>query len=192
MAQVRKSFTAMSLKLENLSHTLIALKDFPVESWDPPYCGELPIRIDREGRWYFQDSPIGRERLVQLFSRILKKDGDRHVLVTPAEKVGIVVEDAPFIAVAVETKVGKDGPEFWFSTNVGTQTRLDAEHPLKVIVSESGEPRPYLTVERGLQALLARPVFYELVERAEETLVDGAPGLALRSAGTLFPLGRID
>lgn len=178
--------------LEQLSQNLIALKEFPVESWDPPYCGELPIRIDREGRWYFQDSPIGRERLVQLFSRILKKDGERHVLVTPVEKVGIVVEDAPFIAVALEQKTGTQGPELWFTTNVDTRTRLDAEHPLTITLSERGEPRPYLTVERSLLARLSRPVFYELVELAEETVLDGVAALAVRSAGQLFPLGAIE
>ena len=99
----------MADPLHAFSDRLIALKDFPVQDWDPPYCGELPIRIARDGRWYYLDSPINRERLVQLFARILKREGDKYFLVSPVEKIGIHVDDAPFVAVHFE--VEGQGPE---------------------------------------------------------------------------------
>lgn len=176
-------------RLAGFDH-LITLKDYPVEDWNPPYCGELPIRIDRHGRWHYLDSPIGRERLVQLFSRILKFEDGRYYLVTPGEKIGITVEDAPFLAVALEVEGQGEQRRLMFSTNIGEAVVADAEHRLCVTTDpQSGEPAPYLHVRRGLQAKLSRPVFYELVELAEETEQEGRTALCVRSAGQVFSLG---
>lgn len=177
---------------QGFSDRLIALKDYPVESWNPEYCGELPIRIGRDGRWYYQDSPIERERLVELFSRILKKEGDHYYLVTPSEKVGITVEDAPFRAVHLEVEGQGDKRSLQFTTNVGDTITLDADHPLHVDINPAtNEPAPYVEVRRGLEAKLCRAVFYELVELAEEIEHDGKPWLAIHSGGKEFLLGPI-
>lgn len=180
----------MADALSTFSDQLIALKDFPVDSWDPPYCGELPIRISRDGRWHYQDSPIGRERLVQLFSRILRREGERYFLVTPGEKIGIQVDDAPFLAVHFEIEGRGEGQCLRFRSNAGGEFRLDAEHPLRVEVDpRTGEPSPYVLVRPGLWALLARPVYYELAALAEEAVLNGERHLVLHSAGQTFSLG---
>ena len=178
------------MSLHAFSDPLIALKDFPVETWDPPYCGELPIRIGRDGRWYYLDSPIGRERLVQLFARILKREGDKYFLVSPVEKVGIHVDDAPFVAVHFEVEGQGDTQVLNFQTNVGDMVRLDAEHPLRVDIHPlTGQPSPYLRVRDGLWALLARPVYYQLVELAEEVREPGGTRWLVHSAGSVHCLG---
>jgi hypothetical protein len=153
----------------------------PVHLWTPAHSGEIDIVIRADGSWVHEGGVIGREALVQLFSTILRKDPDGIYLVTPGEKLRITVEDAPFVAVAVEA-----GPEgLTFTTNVGDRVTADAEHPIRVQTSADGTPRPYVEVRRGLEALIARPVFYELVELAETR--DGAPGLS--SGGAWFPIG---
>ncbi|BCW88545.1 hypothetical protein sos41_16860 [Alphaproteobacteria bacterium SO-S41] len=156
----------------------------PVEKWNPPHCGPIPMRIARDGTWHYMGTPIGRAAMVRLFSTILRREPDgSHVLVTPVERVGIEVEDAPFIAVGVEAADGR----LTFMTNVGDQVTADADHPIRVEENEAtGEPSPYVRVRGGLEARLARPVFYELADLAEER--DGVMGVT--SAGTFFPLGR--
>ena len=137
----------------------------PVHLWNPPNCGEIDIRIRRDGVWFHEGTPIGREALVRLFSTVLRKDDDGVYLVTPVEKLKITVEDAPFIAVRVD----REGEALRFTTNVGDEVEAGPDNPIRVEMDrETGEPRPYLHVRRGLEALIARPVFYEMVEMARE------------------------
>ncbi len=142
----------------------------PVERWDPPYCGEIDLRVASDGTWFYRGSAIGREALVRLFASILRREPDgRHVLVTPVEKVGITVEDAPFMAVEVVAEgAGADG-RLTFRTNVGDVVAAGPEHPLR-FAEEAGTDglKPYLKVRGGLEALATRAVALELVARAEE------------------------
>jgi hypothetical protein len=158
----------------------------PVHLWHPAHCGEIDIRIRKDGLWLYEGSPIGRESLVRLFSTVLRKDPDGFHLVTPVEKMKITVEDAPFLAVRVD----RDGDGLRFLTNVGDEVEAGPEHPLRVETDpQTGEPAPYLHVRRGLEARLRRPVFYELVEMAEERDTPEGRQLAVQSGGVWFPLG---
>ena len=163
----------------------------PVHLWNPAHCGEIDIVIKRNGLWYHEGSPIGREALVRLFSTVLRKDPDGIYLVTPVEKMKISVEDAPFVAVRVD-RVTHDGGRraLKFLTNVGDVVEAGPENAIRVEVNpETGEPHPYLHVRRGLEALIARPVFYELVEMAEERETPEGPRLGVTSNGAWFPVG---
>ena len=156
----------------------------PVHLWNPPNCGEIDIVIRRDGLWFHEGTPIGREALVRLFSTVLRKDDDGVYLVTPVEKLKITVEDAPFIAVRVD----REGEALRFTTNVGDEVEAGPDNPIRVEMDdETGEPRPYLHVRRGLEALIARPVFYELVEMAQER--DGA--MQVSSNGAWFTVGPL-
>lgn len=158
----------------------------PVHLWNPAHSGEIDIVIGRDGGWTHEGAPIAREALVRLFSTILRKDPDGIYLVTPVEKMKITVEDAPFVAVRVDRVAGDDGrPVLRFETNVGDAVEAGGDNPIRVATDPGGEPRPYVHVRRGLEALIARPVFYELVEIAEER--DGE--LGVESHGHWFPLG---
>src|SRR5579863_9727061 len=137
----------------------------PVHLWHPEHCGEIDIVIKKDGLWFHEGTPIGREALVRLFSTVLRKDPDGFHLVTPVEKMKITVEDAPFIAVRVD----RVGQALKFLTNVGDEVEAGPENAIRVEMDPaSGAPHPYLHVRRGLEALIARPVFYELVEMAQE------------------------
>ena len=154
----------------------------PVHLWHPEHCGEIDIRIRKDGVWFHEGTPIGREALVRLFSTVLRRDPDGYHLVTPVEKMKIEVEDAPFIA----TRVDRDGEALRFLTNVGDEVEASADNPIRVEMDPvTGEPRPYVHVRRGLEALIARPVFYELVEMAVEH--DGVMGV--ESNGAWFAVG---
>ena len=156
----------------------------PVHLWNPPNCGEIDIVIKRDGVWFHEGTPIGREALVRLFSTVLRKDDDGIYLVTPVEKLKITVEDAPFIAVRVD----RDGEALRFTTNVGDEVEAGPDNPIRVEMDgRTGEPRPYLHVRRGLEALIARPVFYELAEMAREH--DGT--MAVSSNGGWFTVGPL-
>lgn len=157
----------------------------PVHLWNPAHSGEIDIVIKRDGRWLHEGAVIGREAMVRLFSTIVRKDPDGFWLVTPGEKLRITVEDAPFIAVRVD----RDGEQLRFLTNVGDEVTADADHPIRVEVSAEGEPRPYLHVRRGLEALISRAVFYELVEMADERDTPDGPRLGVESNGAWFALG---
>jgi hypothetical protein len=158
----------------------------PVHLWNPAHSGEIDIVIRKDGRWVHEGGVIGREALVRLFSTILRKDPDGFYLVTPVEKLRIAVEDAPFVA----TRVDRVGDALVFQTNVGDTVEAGPDHGLRITVDpETGEPRPYLEVRRGLEALLTRPVFYELVEMAEERVSPEGPVLGVMSNGTWFPVG---
>jgi hypothetical protein len=157
----------------------------PVHLWNPAHVGDIDIVIRRSGEWVHEGRPIGREALVRLFSTVLRKDPDGIYLVTPVEKMRITVEDAPFIA----TRVDRDGAALRFLTNVGDEVEAGPENAIRVEVGEDGEPRPYLHVRRGLEALIARPVFYELVEMAQERDTPQGPTLGVESNGAWFPVG---
>jgi len=155
----------------------------PVHLWNPPFCGDLDMRIARDGTWFYLGTPIGRPALVRLFSTILRRDGDDYFLVTPVEKVGITVDDAPFVAVDFEVEgVGSD-QALRFETNVGDHVTAGPEHPIRVVRDpETGEPSPYVLVRSNLEALIDRKSFYRLVEIGDRQ--DGWFGLW--SGGAFF------
>jgi hypothetical protein len=156
----------------------------PVHLWNPSHCGEIDIRIRRDGVWIHEGTPIGREALVRLFSTVLRLDPDGYHLVTPAEKLKILVEDAPFVAVRVD----RVGETLRFQTNVDDEVEAGPDHPIRVASDPAtGEPAPYVHVRRGLEARLSRPVFYELVELAE---VRGGE-MGVSSNGAWYPLGPV-
>lgn len=163
----------------------------PLERWNPPDCGDIDIRIDREGRWFHEGSPIGRVALVKLFASVMRREGARHVLVTPVEKLGITVEDAPFLAVEMRVETG--GDRLIFRTNLDDVVVCADEHPLRFDPQpDTDAVRPYIYVRRGLWARLTRPVFLELVERGEERLVDGRRLYGVASAGAFFPIAPLE
>src|ERR1700761_7803587 len=158
----------------------------PVHLWNPAHCGEIDIRIARGGTWWHEGAPIGRPALVRLFSTVLRKDPDGYHLVTPVEKMRITVEDAPFIAVRVD----RDGEALRFLTNVGDEVEAGPDNAIRVDADpNTGEPAPYLYVRRGLEARIRRPVFYELVEMAQERETPEGPRLGVWSNGAWFPVG---
>lgn len=158
----------------------------PVHLWNPTHAGEIDIVIRPDGSWTHEGAVISRAALVRLFSTILRKDEDGYWLVTPVEKMRIKVEDAPFTAVAVEAARDAEGQAVLrFTTNVGDVTVAGPDNPIRVETDPgTGEPRPYVHVRRGLEALILRPVFYELADMAQ--MRDGVAGV--ESAGAWFPL----
>ena len=164
----------------------------PVHLWNPPFCGDIDMRIARDGTWFYQGTPIGRKPMVRLFSTIIRRDGDDYVLVTPVEKVGIRVDDAPFVAVELRVEGEGEQQRLRFITNVEDEVVADAAHPLRVELDEhSGEPSPYLLVRSNLEALIHRNVFYQLVEMAVEREIDGQQWLGVWSLGEFFPIGLL-
>lgn len=164
----------------------------PVHLWDPPDCGDIDMRIAPDGSWFYMGTPIGRPAMVRLFSTILRRDGARFVLVTPVEKVGIRVDDAPFLAVELEAEgVGRE-QALSFRTNVEDWTDAGPDHALRFTTNPATlEPRPYVHVRGGLEALIARSVFYELVARAEPGSGAYAGTLGVWSRGLFFPIGAL-
>jgi hypothetical protein len=162
----------------------------PVERWNPDFCGDLDMEIRQDGTWFYLGTPIGRAPLVQLFSTVLRKDADgKTYLVTPVEKVGIRVVDAHFVAVEM-TVTGTDRDQtITFRTNVGDVVEAGPDHPLRFVdEDETGGLKPYLMVRGRLEALVTRPVMYELVEYGEEIEIDGEAMFAVRSKGEIFPI----
>jgi len=161
----------------------------PVHLWNPPFCGDLDMRIARDGTWFYLGTPIGRHELVKLFASVLRRDGDAYFLVTPVEKVGITVDDAPFVAQDFE--LANPGPDqiITFVTNVGDSVSAGPDHPIRVVRDpDTGEPSPYVNVRARLDALIDRKSFYRLVELGEHDLHDGAQWFGLRSGGMFFPV----
>jgi len=160
-----------------------------VHLWDPPFCGDLDIRISRNGQWWYLGTPIGRLELVELFASVLKREGDRYFLVTPVEKIGITVEDAPFVAVDFEVLAEGRDQRIVFKTNVGDEAVAGPEHPIRVIRdAETGEPSPYVHIRAGLEALIDRKSYYRLVEMCDVAPHDGAKWFGLWSSGQFFPI----
>jgi len=168
MAKAMSGQKAVTPSAEGLAASVRATKTRglpPVHLWNPPFCGDLDIRIARDGTWFYLGTPFGRPELVKLFSSILKKEGDRYFLVTPVEKVGIRVDDAPFVAVDFDA-AGQGGDQvLTFRTQVGDLAPAGPDHPIRVERdAETGEPSPYVLVRSNLEALIDRKSFYRLVD----------------------------
>ena len=137
----------------------------PLETWNPPFCGDLDMQIKRDGTWFYQGTPIGRPGLVKLFASILWREDDNYYLVTPVEKVGITVEDAPFVAVDFEATGDGTTQELTFITNLDDAALAGPANPIRVLRDpETGEPAPYVLIRRNLEALIDRKSFYRLVD----------------------------
>ena len=161
----------------------------PVDLWNPPYCGDLDIRIAADGTWFYLKTPIGRPALVKLFASILKREGDEYFLVTPVEKCGIRVDDAPFLAVELNAEDGAAGRVLNFRTNVDDWVACGPDHKLRFEPEAgTGGLKPYLHVRRGLWAKVTRVLFFDLVELGEEREVDGAAMFGVSSMGTFFAM----
>jgi hypothetical protein len=189
MAKTNPNDTSVTVSAENIASSARAASKGrglpPVEKWNPPFCGDLDMRIARDGTWFYLGTPIGRPELVRLFSTILRKDGDDYFLVTPVEKVGITVDDAPFVAVDFE----REGDGLRFETNVGDYAVAGPDHPIRVERDpETGEPSPYVLIRRDLEALIDRKSFYRLVEIGETAPHEGEEWFGLRSQGEFFPI----
>ena len=162
----------------------------PVERWNPPFCGNIDMEIRADGTWFYMGTPIGREPLVRLFSTVLRKDDDgRTYLVTPVEKVGIRVVDAPFLAVEMNRSESDGVPTLTFRTNVGDIVAAGPEHALRFeIAGENAELKPYLHVRGRLEALVSRALMYDLVELGEIVEIDGVAMFSIASGGVWFPV----
>jgi hypothetical protein len=160
----------------------------PVHLWNPPFCGDLDMRIAADGTWYYMGTPIGRSALVRLFSTILKREDGKHFLVTPVEKVGIRVDDAPFLAVEMLREHDDQAPRLRFRTNVDDWVACDPAHGLRFEASAEGGLTPYLHVRAGLWAKVTRSLYYDLVDMGEERMVDGRQMFGVASAGAFFAM----
>ena len=160
----------------------------PAPSWNPPDCGDIDMRIAADGTWFYCGSPIGRAPLVQLFASIMRREGERYVLVTPVEKVGIRVDDAPFLAVEMHIKTETPDPQLMFRTNVEDVVAVDGEHPLRFEPGASEGLKPYVRVRGDLWALVKRALFYDLVALGQTERVANENWFGVRSSGLFFPM----
>jgi len=160
----------------------------PVHLWNPPFCGDLDMRIAGDGTWFYQGTPIGRPALVRLFSTILKREDGKHFLVTPVEKVGIRVDDAPFLAVEMLKEDDAHGRRLRFRTNVDDWVNCDSAHRLRFEAAADGGLTPYLHVRADLWAKVTRALYYDLVDMGEERVVDGHAMFGVASAGEFFAM----
>jgi len=165
----------------------------PVERWNPPFCGDLDMRIAADGTWYYLKSPIGRPALVKLFASVLKREGEKYFLVTPVEKCGITVDDAPFLAVELNAEETSAGRLLNFRTNVDDWVACGPEHPLRFEPEAgTGGLKPYLHVRRDLWAKVTRALFFDLVELGEEREVEGQAMFGVTSMGVFFAMAPAD
>ena len=162
----------------------------PVERWNPPFCGDIDMRIAADGTWYYQKTPIGRPALVQLFAGILKREDDKYFLVTPVEKVGLVVEEVPFLAVELRVEQDERGHVLSFRTNVDDWVAAGPGHALRFEVTATGGLKPYLHVRRELWAKVTRALFYDLVELGEEREQNGKTMFGVVSSGEFFAMAE--
>lgn len=161
----------------------------PLHLWHPPFCGDIDMEIRRDGTWFYLGTPIGRAPLVRLFASILRREGEAYFLVTPVEKVGVRVEDAPFIAIDAEAHGEGAAQQINFTTNVGDEVTAGPANPIRCPRDPAtGEPAPYVMVRDGLEARIDRKTFYRLVEIARTACHEGADWLGLWSGGAFFPL----
>jgi len=159
----------------------------PVERWNPPFCGDLDMRIAADGTWFYMKTPIGRPALVKLFASVLKREGDHYFLVTPVEKCGITVDDAPFLAVELNIENGAEGHVLHFRTNVDDWVACGPQHALRFEPEAgTGGLKPYLHVRRDLWAKVTRTLFFDLVDIGEEREVDGKAMFGVASMGAFF------
>jgi hypothetical protein len=176
--------------LESLTAALGKSRETPpVHLWNPPFCGDIDMRIAADGSWHYLGTPIGRAAMVRLFASVLKKEGERYFLVTPVEKIGIRVDDAPFLAVAMEQEGTGKERTLLFRTNVDDVVRCDTEHALRFEPEAgTGGIKPYLHVRRDLWALVTRALFLDLVALGEIRKLDGREQFGIASAGSFFPM----
>jgi len=160
----------------------------PVHLWNPPFCGDLDMRIASDGTWFYLGTPIGRPALVRLFSTILKREDGKHFLVTPVEKVGITVDDVPFLAVEMLKQQNAGSRVLKFRTNVDDWVTCDSEHQLRFKMAGDGGLTPYLHVRGDLWAKVTRAIYYDLVDMGEERMVDGTAMFGIASAGAFFAM----
>jgi hypothetical protein len=160
----------------------------PVHLWNPPFCGDLDMRIASDGTWFYMGTPIGRLALVRLFSTILKREDGKHFLVTPVEKVGIRVDDAPFLAVEMLKERDDRGRVLRFRTNVDDWVTCDSSHGMRFKAAADGGLTPYLHVRADLWAKVTRALYYDLVDMGEERVVDGRPMFGIASSGEFFAM----
>ncbi len=160
----------------------------------PQLCGDIDMRIGRDGTWFYHGSPIGRKPLVKLFAGVLRRDEDGEFwLETPIEKCRIRVDDAPFTAVEMFVEGAGRDRRISFRTNLDEKVMVDAAHPIRVVLDQdTAEPSPYVGLRDGLEALIVRAVFYDLVEIGEEAVIDGAAVLGVWSGGTFFTIGPVE
>jgi uncharacterized protein len=165
----------------------------PVHLWNPPFCGDLDMRIATDGTWFYLKTPIDRSALVKLFASVLKREDDKYFLVTPVEKCGITVDDAPFLAVELKLEDGPRGRVLHFRTNVDDWVACGADHALR-FESEpaTGGLKPYLHVRRNLWAKVTRALFYDLVALGEEREIDGRRMFGVGSDGEFFVMAPAD
>lgn len=163
----------------------------PVERWSPPDCGDIDMAIGRDGRWSYMGSPIGREALVRLFAGVLRREGERYVLVTPVEKVGIRVEDAPFLAVEMHAEGEGAGRRIVFRTNVGDVVEAGRDHGLRFALGPDRALIPYVHVRAGLEARLTRALLHEIAGFVEPG-PDGRPGVHAGGVFHALPEGALD
>ena len=165
----------------------------PVHLWNPPFCGDLDMRIAADGTWFYLKTPIGRPALVKLFASVLKREGGKHYLVTPVEKCGITVDDAPFVAVELRVEATEAGRILHFRTNVDDWVACGPDHALRFEPEpHSGGLKPYLHVRRDLWAKVTRALFYDLVELGEERVIDGIRMFGVASGGAFFAMAPAD
>jgi hypothetical protein len=160
----------------------------PVERWNPPYCGEIDMRIAADGTWHYNGSPIARPALVRLFSTVLRKDPERYVLVTPVERVGIVVEDAPFLAVEMAVEGTGEARQIALRTNVDDLVSVGADHPLRFSRDAHGGVKPYVRVRGDLWALATRSLALDLLDLGEERETAGGTTFGVAAGGQFFPV----
>ena len=163
----------------------------PVERWNPAYCGEIDMRIAADGTWHYMGTPINRPALVKLFSTVLRKDPERHVLVTPVERVGIEVEDAPFLAVEMAVEGEGEGRQIAFRTNVDDLVQVGTERPLRFEQDAKGGVKPYVRVRGELWARVTRSLALDLIALGEEGEIDGAATFGVRAGGAFFPIAPV-
>ncbi len=160
--------------------------------WQPTQCGDSEMQIARDGRWFYQSSEITRPALLQLFSRLLRREDDHYFLVTPVEKLSIAVDDAPFVSINIDVQGEGSEQLVYVTTNLQDTVLIGAEHPLQVEIDlQTQEPSPYVSIGDNLAVLLQRSDFYQLVEYAQERIVDGQRVLGVWSQGEFYILGAL-
>jgi uncharacterized protein len=163
----------------------------PVERWNPAYCGEIDMRIAADGTWHYMGSPINRPALVKLFSTVLRKDPERYVLVTPVERVGITVEDVPFLAVEMAVDGEGESRQIAFRTNVDDLVQVGPEHPLRFDQGADGGIKPYVKVRGELWARVTRALALDLIALGEEKDVEGAAAFGIAAGGMFFHIASL-
>ena len=178
------------MDLQQLSKQIDELEvEPPFHLWDPEFCGDMDLIIKSDGTWWYMGSPIGRIKLVKLFARVLILEHDEYFLKTPAEKIRIRVEDAPFVIIGWQQAQTEEGKAIEVTSNLGHKALLSEAHPLTCNLDEPGQPRLYVTLHRGLKALIHRNVYYQWVELGREKRIGDRIHLMLKSGMDEFSLG---